>query len=216
MAEFEAIGGGVFLNENFEYWRRYPDKFIEEVLGIKLLPFQKAFLRYHFFVLDNHDNHASLMNKTNTYATTNAVPPLDSKGSKEIEEADEEAMRIVDAIDFFEICKKNNSYAVGGGAIDAALTSLKNQNKYRWHDLRSDPNDLPSGQLDNLIMVKLWLWGDSDFGECDYECAYYGADSDGESLGWRITPDRPILWDKAIAWKEVELFEEDTMLKTNA
>lgn len=38
-------------------------------------------------------------------------------------------------------------------ACDVAITSLENEDKYRWHDLRKNPDDLPEEGHEVLILV---------------------------------------------------------------
>lgn len=65
--------------------------------------------------------------------------------------------------------------------------------KYRWHDLRKNPDDLP--QKDGLYWVHgVWESGKHQEGECEYKTydGYFSA-------SWNFS---------VIAWKEEEPFEE--------
>ena len=106
--------------------------------------------------------------------------------------------------------------------IDAYRTFLKEMleecNKYRWHDLRKDPKDLPT------------TWEDKRFYECVHENhiydGYYPSYQYDEGLGFGIFSDQfdastlgfidcefciieEMGYEKVIAWREIEPFEEN-------
>lgn len=75
--------------------------------------------------------------------------------------------------------------------------AIEKQNKYRWHDLRKDPNDLPSvGKYLVKIMCELGEWYElNDFTETKnwiYIDFYHQEDAT----------------DCVVAWREIEPFEE--------
>ena len=51
-------------------------------------------------------------------------------------------------------CIDANSAIKENIALDMAISALEAQDKYRWHDLRKDPNDLPADFYSVLICVK--------------------------------------------------------------
>ena len=84
-----------------------------------------------------------------------------------------------------------------GKAIDAAIDALKNADKYRWHDLRKNPDDLPEADGNSesdyvLVMIGTLEWN-------GWEQAYYHHDKKMWS-----TYDQNIF-----AWRYIEPFEEE-------
>ena len=83
-------------------------------------------------------------------------------------------------------------------AIEMAVDALKKADKYRWHDLRKNPDDLPEGfevsyESDYvLVMIGMPEWN-------HWEWAYYHHDKK--------------LWStyeqNVFAWRYVEPFEEE-------
>ena len=71
-------------------------------------------------------------------------------------------------------------YAV---AFEKAIDALENQNKYRWHDLRKDPNDLPKVEDGIMVLTK-------HIGGYGLRTAFMVSNTD------------------TIAWREIEPFEE--------
>lgn len=85
-----------------------------------------------------------------------------------------------------------NNY--GGIVVEKAIVALKNADKYRWHDLRKNPNDLP--EKSGLYWVHgIWERGKHVEGESEYHV------DDGCFIA---SQDINI-----IAWKRVEQFEEE-------
>ena len=108
-------------------------------------------------------------------------------------------------------------------ATNIAFKSLENANKYRWHDLRKDPFDLPpkDGKLSEIVDV---CFGEEPghsiifYGVYCYEsipaewytrktdgkkiCKYKGCKSDTWYVGGSERHD-------VIAWREIERFEEN-------
>ena len=70
---------------------------------------------------------------------------------------------------------------------------LEESEKYRWHDLRKDPDDSPK-ESGYYFCYGTWLSGREQ-----YETAYY----DGE-CEWDIVYNFNL-----IAWREIEPFEEE-------
>lgn len=72
----------------------------------------------------------------------------------------------------------------------------KHKEKYRWHDLRKNPDDLPEDSKDVLVTVK---------GGCVNRTWH-------DSCGWRNATAKKARHysDKSVlAWKEIEEFEND-------
>lgn len=84
-------------------------------------------------------------------------------------------------------------YAV---AFEKAIDALKNEDRFRWHDLRKDTNDLPD-DVDATLLVSVNFRGTEMWMVCSYEEDEF---RDG------INP--PKLFQKDImAWKYIEPFE---------
>lgn len=69
------------------------------------------------------------------------------------------------------------------------------QQKYRWHDLRKNPDDLPEDDKDVLVTIK---------GGCENRTWH-------DSCGWRNATAKKVRYysDKSVlAWKEIEEFEK--------
>lgn len=82
-------------------------------------------------------------------------------------------------------------------AIDIAIDALEKQEKYRWHDLRKNPEDLPT---EKGIYLVSGTWGGQkpEYWLCEF--ANYGA-----LRGWVNGALNP----RVIAWRYIEPFEED-------
>lgn len=83
--------------------------------------------------------------------------------------------------------------------------------KYRWHDLRKDPNDLPR-DMDNVQIC--WVGGSHYWYDSMFWDAYRGVFSIYGKTEYEVI--HPIIGDKrysrygqAIAWREIEPFEEE-------
>ena len=72
-----------------------------------------------------------------------------------------------------------------------AIEALEKAEKYRWHDLRKNPNDLPTKDGTYWVHGK-WSIGKTREGECDYK-AHNGYFIIAQNFN-------------VIAWKEVEPF----------
>ena len=82
-------------------------------------------------------------------------------------------------------------------AFEEAIRALLKADKYRWHDLRKNPDDLPEaiggGYESEYVLVKTGC-----FEWCDMEMAYYSY----AKRQWSI--DNYVL-----AWRYIEPFEEE-------
>jgi hypothetical protein len=80
--------------------------------------------------------------------------------------------------------------------LDVVSYLFDEQNKYRWHDLRKNPADLPEDNKDVLVTIK---------GGCVNRTWH-------DSCGWRNATAKKARHysDKSVlAWKEIEEFEND-------
>ena len=83
-------------------------------------------------------------------------------------------------------------------AIDK-LKKYEKSDKYRWHDLRKDPKDLPD--KDGIYMVCIIFHAE----EKAVGAAFYGIMYGYKSGGDMLMPNDG----KVIAWREIERFETD-------
>lgn len=85
--------------------------------------------------------------------------------------------------------------------VASAIDTLEKNEKYRWHDLRKDPGDLPEEDREVIVITEGkvrddntrqrvgWLYNDGWI----YSGGYYGTVDEGY----------------VIAWREIEPFEEE-------
>ncbi len=100
--------------------------------------------------------------------------------------------------------------------IDAYRTFLKEMleecEKYRWHDLRKDPKDLPDDERTVTVMAKMFCPWDDEFRFFELKMNYcHKILRTGKVFGWKV--GYPYFFnfetDEVIAWREIEPFEED-------
>ena len=80
--------------------------------------------------------------------------------------------------------------------LDVVSYLFDEQNKYRWHDLRKNPADLPEDNKDVLVTIK---------GGCVNRTWH-------DSCGWRNATAKKARYysnDRVIAWKEIKEFENE-------
>lgn len=94
-------------------------------------------------------------------------------------------------------------------AIDGLLKQI---DKYRWHDLRKDPDDLPQKRDGNEEYLYVVMYGDCEICERKYDCEvlddscihkyYVHFVENGDKNSW---------YDGyVIAWREMKTFEEES------
>ena len=82
-------------------------------------------------------------------------------------------------------------------AIKMAIEALEKADKYRWHDLRKNPDDLPEADGNSESEYVLVMIGTPEWN--DWEQAYY---HHGKRL-WSTYEQN------VFAWRYIELFEEE-------
>lgn len=85
-------------------------------------------------------------------------------------------------------------------AIETLIEAAEKQFKYRWHDLQKDPDDLPT--KDEPVIV--FCWNDHGTGQYTYKIT-----RKNDLILYRWKYPYPFRL-KAIAWKYIEPFEENT------
>ena len=86
-----------------------------------------------------------------------------------------------------------------GKAIDAAIKALEKANKYRWHNLRKNPDDLPEADEYGCSEYVLVMIGTPEWD--NHEWAYYNHNT----RMWSI----PFCEQDVFAWRYIEPFEEE-------
>ena len=84
-----------------------------------------------------------------------------------------------------------------GKAIDRAIEALKKADKYKWHDLRKNPDDLPEADEYGCSEYVLAMTGTPEWD--DYEWAYYN-----HNTGIWSTYGQNVF-----AWRYIEPFKEN-------
>ena len=83
-----------------------------------------------------------------------------------------------------------------GKAIDKAIEALKKADKYRWHDLRKNPDDLPEADEYGCSEYVLIMIGTPEWD--NHEWAYYNYNTKGWST--------PFYEQNVFAWRYIEPF----------
>lgn len=112
---------------------------------------------------------------------------IDSKKFTE-DEKYEAIQQVLDATTINSITKKQ--------VLNVVSWLFNKQQKYRWHDLRKNPDDLPEDNKDVLVTIK---------GGCENRTWH-------DSRGWRNATAKKARYysDKSVlAWREIEEFESE-------
>lgn len=94
-------------------------------------------------------------------------------------------------------CK--NCYMDGGNCsciVVFAKAILEHHDRYRWHDLRKDPNDLPQISDEEYMVVEEWDDGDRIYSTANSDYIWYH--SNDNDLPYRV-----------IGWCEINHFESE-------
>ena len=86
-----------------------------------------------------------------------------------------------------------------GKAIDKAIEALGKADKYRWHDLRKNPDDLPEADEYGCSEYVLIMIGTPEWD--NHEWAYYNYNTKGWST--------PFYEQNVFAWRYIEPFKEE-------
>ena len=84
-------------------------------------------------------------------------------------------------------------------AIKMAIEALKKADKYRWHDLRKNPDDLPEADEYGCSEYVLIMIGTPE--RDNHEWAYYNYNTKGWST--------PFYEQNVFAWRYIEPFKEE-------
>ena len=100
----------------------------------------------------------------------------------------------IDTIVWTPLMRSESDHGELKEALFMAVEAIEKADKYRWHDLRKDPTDLPQEKTMCLICYE-----NKFFIDYDYDAAYYKDHSFGI-----------IDVNKVVAWKEIKPFEEES------
>ena len=84
-------------------------------------------------------------------------------------------------------------------AIKMAIEALEKADKYRWHDLRKNPDDLPEADEYGCSEYVLIMIGTPEWD--NHEWAYYNYNTKGWST--------PFYEQNVFAWRYIEPFKEE-------
>ena len=84
-------------------------------------------------------------------------------------------------------------------AIKMAIEALEKADKYRWHDLRKNPDDLPEADEYGCSEYVLIIIGTPEWD--NHEWAYYNYNTKGWST--------PFYEQNVFAWRYIEPFKEE-------
>ena len=84
-------------------------------------------------------------------------------------------------------------------AIKRAIEALEKADKYRWHDLRENPDDLPEADEYGCSEYVLIMIGTPEWD--NHEWAYYNYNTKGWST--------PFYEQNVFAWRYIEPFKEE-------
>lgn len=112
----------------------------------------------------------------------------------------EEANKYASQTNFCEYCEQDFLSSCSGcpywDYITLSKQLIKNQLKYRWHDLRNDPNDLPEDNKEILVTFR-----------------YYFSDEEETAVLWHTeegwVSTLGLIHGRIIAWREIEPFWEE-------
>lgn len=121
---------------------------------------------------------------------------------------------VIDGVEYWTSCDADRI------AKDAAdyIEQLEKEKKYRWHDLRKDPDDLPRDLDESVMYTCVHL---NHLYDPEYPAYYFNLDT-AEFGFWRNIYDDATLefvdcvfdtvsdlgYERVIAWREIEPFEE--------
>lgn len=104
------------------------------------------------------------------------------------------------------LMRKTSSETYAHEFIDAVEELEKRSIKYRWHDLRKCPNDLPSDSFRYVLVKVVHRYSESD-GYYDYDMGFIHSDGVEKKWGFKSSKNTEIY--KVVAWQEIKLFEDE-------
>lgn len=99
-------------------------------------------------------------------------------------------------------------YSAEMEAFGMAIEALERHEKYRWHDLREDPNDLPE-TCDEVLVVTSSGWFCGTMATAYYnpiKRSNFVVNTEGVRIGEDENRAGYKPWDDVIAWKYIEQF----------
>lgn len=104
-----------------------------------------------------------------------------------------------------EFCSDNCMNGVNQCEFQLAISAMKKADKYKWHDLRKNPDDLPEEReygFSDPVLAYDW----ADYGACRYDFKknkWYTSD-----LNFRYEDDSAHACD-IVAWRYIEPFKQE-------
>lgn len=96
-------------------------------------------------------------------------------------------------------------------AFGKAMVALAKEDKYRWHSLKKNPEDLPPDDEDVYVKAKMYCKWDNQYRIFVIQMSYNRKIMYGKPIGW--SHSYPYMFefetDEVIAWRYIDLFEED-------
>lgn len=107
----------------------------------------------------------------------------------------QEALEVCKGLYDYRGNKYIKPYEMDSYTLETIQELIDKQEKYRWHDLRKNPNDLPKEDGLYVVYENVYSWGYCDYNtyECVKEVKQW---SDGKLH-------------KPLAWKYIEEFEDE-------
>ena len=103
--------------------------------------------------------------------------------------------------DLISFVRKHSLNGYVYGSLFVLQELIDKEDKYRWHDLRKDPNDLPR----NLLGKELLICRKSSCGTNYYDLCYH----DKKGFNYCDSEYGDIYLDNVLAWKYIEEFENE-------
>lgn len=91
-----------------------------------------------------------------------------------------------------------------------AIEALDKVEKYKWHDLRKNPDDFPTSENWVEVKAKMKCKWDNNYRLFNLQMTYKSKIMYGKPIGWGAgyPYDFNFETDEVVAWREIEPFEE--------
>lgn len=90
------------------------------------------------------------------------------------------------------------------------LNELEKAEKYKWHDLRKDQDDLPESERVVCVLARMKCYWDGKYRLYPIQMTYSRKIMYGKAVGWGVSYpyDFDFETDEVIAWRETETYEK--------
>lgn len=98
-----------------------------------------------------------------------------------------------------------------GDPLEYAKAIVEQHERYGWHDLRKNPNDLPDTERKVDVMAEMLCKWDGVYRIFPMQMSHKAKIMYGKPIGWGIgyPYDFDFETDEVIAWREIEPFESE-------